>query len=67
MNTQTKPTSSWTIGAFTAFIIAALAAIPYMQYPAGLILTKFIVNWAIYAVIITAVVEIYRKITKRRA
>jgi len=67
MQTQAKPTSSWTIGTFVAFIVAALAAIPYMQYPAGLILTKFIVNWAIYTVIITAVVEIYRRITRRRA
>jgi hypothetical protein len=67
MNTQTKSTSSWTIGTFAAFLIAALAAIPYMDYPAGLILTRFIVNWAIYSVFITAVVEIFRRITKRRA
>lgn len=65
MNTQTRSTSSWTIGTFTAFIIAALAAIPFMEYPAGFVLTKFIVNWAIYTVFITAAVEIYRKITKR--
>ena len=63
---QTQP-SAWTIGAFVAFIIAALAAIPYMQYPAGLILTRFIVNWAIYTLIIAAIVEIYRKITQRRS
>ena len=67
MNTQTKPTSSWTIGTFVAFLIAALAAIPYMQIPASILLVKFIVNWAIYTLIITAIVEIFRKVTQRRS
>lgn len=66
MNTQTRPTSSWTIGTFTAFILAALAAIPVLQLPAGIVLIKFIVNWAIYTVFITAIVEIFRWLTKRK-
>ena len=63
---KTQP-SAWTIGTFVAFLIAALAALPYMQYPASILLVKFIVNWAIYTLVVTAIVEIYRKVTQRRS
>ena len=63
---QTQP-SAWTTGATIGFIVAALAAIPYLDLPASILLVKFIVNWAIYTLIVAAIVEIYRKITQRRS
>ena len=57
--------SAWTTGALIAFLIAALAAIPYLDFPASVLVIKFIVNWAIYTLIVTAIVEIYRAIRRR--
>ena len=61
-----KQTNSLTIGATIAFIIAALAAIPYLEFPAGYLLIRFITNWAIYTVVVAGIVGLYRAITKRR-
>jgi hypothetical protein len=57
--------SAWTTGALIAFLIAALAAIPYLDFPASILIVKFIVNWAIYTVFIAALVGIYRAIRRR--